>query len=201
MISVTHLPLGRPARSTRRPPGLRDVDRVAARLFGDGRPGSLCHGPLQWRRDHPVIGRHQVPVRLAAPSRLTHLAIERLDSPRDLRVGHERCLPRRDIGGERSREFLAIEEQEAVTLSRPRLPGTGGIAPYDQGGLSLTSVGFEGTKWRSARQYLRVNTSFVDQATEVVDITCQHRVAVSGKQRDMGVDDICCLGCPAEVAG
>ena len=47
----------------------------------------------------------------------------------------------------------------------------------------------------------RVNTSFVDQATEVVDITCQHRVAVSGKQRDMGVDDICCLGCPAEVAG
>ncbi len=116
-----------------------------------------------------------------------------LRSARGVRTSNRRLCWQEDL----------LERRNAIraTLSRPRLPGTGGIAPYDQGGLSLTSVGFEGTKWRSARQYLRVNTSFVDQATEVVDITCQHRVAVSGKQRDMGVDDICCLGCPAEVAG
>lgn len=69
---------------------LRDVDRVAGGLLGDSRPGPLGHGPLQRRWDHVVIRRHQVPA--GPPGRLTHLAIESLDAPRDL-TGKFLALP------------------------------------------------------------------------------------------------------------
>ena len=81
-----------------------------------------------------VIGRHQVPAGPAAPGRFTDLAIERLDAPRDLRVGHECSVWGGDVRGERSREFLTIEEQEpvlvggrpgawiALALGHPRAP-------------------------------------------------------------------------------
>ena len=48
--------------------GLGDVDRVAARRFGGRRAGPLGHRPLREWRDHPVVGRDQVPARLAAPN-------------------------------------------------------------------------------------------------------------------------------------
>ena len=48
------------------------------------------------------------------------VAVERLDAPRDLRVGHERRLTRGDVGGERRRELLAVEEQEPVLRRQDR---------------------------------------------------------------------------------
>jgi hypothetical protein len=40
---------------------------VAARCLDHGRAGPLGHGALRRRRNHPVLGRHQVPAGLGSP--------------------------------------------------------------------------------------------------------------------------------------
>jgi hypothetical protein len=72
---------------------------VAGASLGDGRLGPLGHGALGGRRDHAVLRGDQVPGRLAAPGRLGDRPAQRVDTPGDLGVGHERCQFLRHIGG------------------------------------------------------------------------------------------------------
>ena len=60
---------------------LRNVDRVAALHFDDTRLGTLRHGALRGGRDHPIIGRDEIPAWLAAPRGLRDRAIECLQAP------------------------------------------------------------------------------------------------------------------------
>src|SRR2546428_13128775 len=69
---------------------LRNINRVAARNLDDCRASALGHKMLGRRRNHPVLGSDQVPTRLGLPRRLADRATERFDTPRHLRVGHER---------------------------------------------------------------------------------------------------------------
>ncbi|MGH9057147.1 MAG: hypothetical protein ACRDYY_14990 [Acidimicrobiales bacterium] len=48
---------------------------------------------------------------------------------------------------------------------------------------------------------MRCDASRPKETTKVIDIARQHHIAISDKQRNMGIDDISCLRCPAEVPG
>src|SRR6266536_268786 len=94
--------------------GLRDVNRVAARDLDDGRTRPRRHLALGRRRDHPVVGRDEIPTWFAAPRRFADRAAKSVNTPRHLRVGHERGLFGRDVGSERVMELVPVQEQEAV---------------------------------------------------------------------------------------
>jgi hypothetical protein len=66
------------------------------------------------RRDHLVFGSDKVPAWLCSPCRLGDRTTERLDTPRDLRVGHKRSHIRTHVRGEEGREFGFIKEQESI---------------------------------------------------------------------------------------
>src|SRR5450631_552003 len=68
---------------------LRNVDRVATFDLDDAGACTLRHGALSGGRDHPIISCDQVPARLGLPSGLGYRAVERVDTPRDLRICHE----------------------------------------------------------------------------------------------------------------
>src|SRR5918999_1902882 len=79
---------------------LRHVDRMAARNLLNGRSRSLRHRALGGRGDHPVFSCDEVPAWLAPPCRLADRAAQGFNTPRDLRVGHERSLIGTQVGGE-----------------------------------------------------------------------------------------------------
>src|SRR5215211_2626748 len=94
----------------------------------NGRTRLLRHGALGGRGDHPVFSCDEVPARLAPPCRLADRAAQSFDAPRDLRVGHERCLISTQVASELLMELSPVEEQEAVlrrqnSVSRVRLAG------------------------------------------------------------------------------
>src|SRR5467141_1742150 len=62
----------------------------------------------------PVVRGDEVPARLGPPRRFRHLAVERRETPRHLRLGHELRERRIDIRRERGGELRLIEEQESV---------------------------------------------------------------------------------------
>ncbi len=93
---------------------LGDVDRVAANGLHDGRSGALGHEALSRRRDHPVLGGHEVPARLRLPGRLADGPRSGLEAPRNLGIRHERGLLRIDIAGKRRGELGPVQEEEAV---------------------------------------------------------------------------------------
>src|SRR5215469_937322 len=123
---------------------LREVYRVAAGPLGDRRASPSGHGALCRGWDHPVIGRDQIPARLAAPGGVADRAVECLDAPRDLRVGHEGCVSRGKIGRERLRELLPVEEQEPVDGRQDRGYRRAWGRVGDQCADRLTLVGCEG---------------------------------------------------------
>src|SRR2546427_10819560 len=79
---------------------LRHIDRVTTRNLDDCRTRALGHEMLRRWRNHLVLGHDQIPTRLGPPCRLTDRATECVDTPRDLRVSHERCLFSVHVGGE-----------------------------------------------------------------------------------------------------
>src|SRR6266849_3472982 len=89
---------------------LRHIHGVAAFDLDDRRACAFGHSPLSVRRDHLVFGRDLVPAWLCSPRRLGDRATERLDTPRNLRVGHERSHVRTYVRGECGRELGLIEE-------------------------------------------------------------------------------------------
>src|SRR5262249_56604110 len=80
---------------------VRYVHGVATLLFNNLRACALRHETLGCGWNHLVLRRHEIPARLGFPCRLTDGARERLDAPWDLGVGHEGCLLRVDVAGER----------------------------------------------------------------------------------------------------
>jgi len=94
--------------------GVRHVDGVTARCFGDGGSPALGHGALGGRRDHAVVGRDEVPTGSHPPGGLGHDAAESVHAPGHLGVGHEGGLLGGQVGGERPVEPLAVQEQEAI---------------------------------------------------------------------------------------
>jgi hypothetical protein len=80
--------------------GSRRVDGVTARSLRHLGAGALSHEALSRRRDHSVVGRHQVPARLGPPRWLADRAAERVHSPGNLEVSHELSLVGLDVGGE-----------------------------------------------------------------------------------------------------
>src|SRR5829696_9973475 len=93
---------------------LRHIDRMAASGLLNARTRSLGHRALGGRGDHPVFGGDEVPARLAPPCRLADRAAQGFYAPRDLRVGHERCLIGTQVARELLMELPPVEEQEAV---------------------------------------------------------------------------------------
>src|SRR2546428_13936859 len=87
---------------------------VTARRLAHRRAGPLGHETLSYRWNHPIVRRHEVPARLGPPRRFRHLAVERVEAPRHLRLGYELRQRRSDIRRERSGELRLIEEQEPV---------------------------------------------------------------------------------------
>jgi hypothetical protein len=101
-------------------PGCDDVDGVTAFGFDHRRARSLRHELLRGRRDHPIIGRHQIPTGLRLPRSLADLALECLDAPRDLGIGHEVGQVSGNVRRERCGELLAIKEEEPVLRRKNR---------------------------------------------------------------------------------
>src|SRR5690349_5519163 len=87
---------------------------MATLRLNDCRASPFGHSTLRVRRNHLVLGRDEVPTRLALPRRFTDLSTERRHAPRDLRVCHEGSLVWFHISGERSSELRPIEKQEAA---------------------------------------------------------------------------------------
>jgi hypothetical protein len=111
---------------------LRDVDRVAAGRLGDRRAGA---GPTWFAARGggimPAAIRYQLGLSRQAGS--VGGAVERLDAPRDLRVGHEGRVLCRQVRRERGRELLPVEEQEAVDRRQDRRLRPTGREAGDQG--------------------------------------------------------------------
>ena len=84
---------------------LRDIDGVAGGDLADRGAGPVGQGPPGGRRDHPVFGGDEVPAGLGPPGRLADLAAQGVDAPRDLRVGQELGVGRREVAGEGAVEF------------------------------------------------------------------------------------------------
>ena len=84
---------------------LRDMDGVAGGDLADRGAGPVGRGPLGGRPDHPVFGGHEVPAGLGPPGRLADLAAQGVDPARDLRVGQELGVGRREVAGEGAVEF------------------------------------------------------------------------------------------------
>lgn len=57
-------------------PWLGNIDGMTTCRLGDGCTGTLGHGALGGRRDHPVVGGDQVPTGLQAPSGLGDSALK-----------------------------------------------------------------------------------------------------------------------------
>jgi hypothetical protein len=93
------------------------------------------------RRRPFAAARITYSVAVAGRGRLADGAVERLDAPGDLRVGHECRLTRGDIRGERSRELLAAEEQETILRRKDRRHRRARGRVGDQRADGLTSVG------------------------------------------------------------
>src|SRR5260370_35261028 len=72
------------------------------------------HGPLGVRRDHLVYGSDEEPAWLCSPRRLGDGTAERLDTPRDLGVGHERSHVRIHVRGEEGGKLGLIEEYVSI---------------------------------------------------------------------------------------
>src|SRR5216684_2042955 len=85
--------------------GLRDVDGVAGLDLNDCGARQLGHGTLGLGWDHPVISGDQVRARLGPPRRFANCATGSRHAPRNLRIGHERCLFCVHVGRERGGGF------------------------------------------------------------------------------------------------
>lgn len=90
---------------------LRHAHRVTAFYLDDRGAGALRHHPLGVRRDHFVFGSDHVPAWLCSPRGLGDRAIQRVQTPRDLGVRHERGRVWTHVPSECSWEFRLIEEQ------------------------------------------------------------------------------------------
>ena len=99
---------------------LGNVKGVATRDLSDGGASLFGHRALRSNRNHPILRGYDIPAGFALPSRLRDFAIERLDSPRDLRVRHESGRSRIKVGSERRRELVAIQEEEPVLRREDR---------------------------------------------------------------------------------
>src|SRR6266850_5361057 len=93
---------------------LRFVNRMAARDLDDLRARALGHELLSWRWNHLVLRGDQIPTRLALPCCLFDRSRERHDTPRHLRVCHERGSLRVHDGSERGGELPFFEKQKAI---------------------------------------------------------------------------------------
>jgi hypothetical protein len=124
--------------------GLRYVDRVAARDLDNGRARPSRHLALGRWRDHPVFRRDELPAWLAPPRRLADLAAQGLNTPRDLRVGHERSLLGAQVTREGRVELLPVEEQKPVLRGQNRRQGRAGRRISDQRVYRLAFVRSEG---------------------------------------------------------
>src|ERR1700722_17376698 len=89
---------------------MRHVHGMAAFDLHDRRSCAFGHGMLGVGRDHLVFSSDKVPAWLCSPCRLGDRTTERLDTPRDLRVGHKRSHIRTHVRGEEGREFGFIKE-------------------------------------------------------------------------------------------
>src|SRR5258708_22538960 len=89
---------------------LRYIHVVATFDLDNHRASAFGHSPLSVRRDHFVFGRDQVPTWLCSPCRLGDRTTERIETPRDLRVGHERSHVWTHVRGECGWELRLIEE-------------------------------------------------------------------------------------------
>ena len=91
------------------------------RHLDDGRAGALGHhlaAPAAGSCWSSVATRYQLG--FAFQAGIGHLAAQRLDAPRHLRVGHERGFVGGDVGRERRGELRAVEEQEAILRRQDR---------------------------------------------------------------------------------
>src|SRR5256885_13626510 len=98
---------------------------MAAWSLYNRRACTLGHLALQRRRNHPVIGRDQVPAWLASPGGLADRAARGLEAPRDLGVGHELREVLVHIGRERLGELAPVEQQKTVLRRQYRRGGLG----------------------------------------------------------------------------
>ena len=89
---------------------LRDVDGMTALRFNNLQSGPLGHEVLGRRWDHAVFGGNHVPAGLRLPRRGADRAAESLETPRNLRVGHELGLVDVHVGGERLGEPRLVEK-------------------------------------------------------------------------------------------
>ena len=103
-----------------RPPRLRDVNGVAALDLDDGCTGALRHRALRVGRNHPVLRGHEIPAWLRFPRRLADGAVERFETPRDLRVRHECRRVSADIRRERRSKLRPVKEQITVLRRQDR---------------------------------------------------------------------------------
>src|SRR5882762_7013466 len=108
--------------------------------FNDCSTNPLRHGSLSIRWDHLVLGSDKVPARLALPRRFTDLATESLQTPRNLRVGHERGFFCLHITREGSGKLSFVEEQIAVLRRQYRRYGCAGRRIFDERGHGLALV-------------------------------------------------------------
>src|SRR5277367_1366849 len=97
--------------------------RVTALNLDHGRPCAFGHGPLSVRRDHLVFGSDEEPAWLCSPCRLGDGTAERLDTPRDLGVGHARSHVRIHVRGEEGGKLGLIEEYVSILRWQDRWRG------------------------------------------------------------------------------
>src|SRR5271165_5341827 len=82
--------------------------------LGHRRSGTRSHRPLRLRRNHPILGRDEVPAWLVSPRGLADLPAERIDAPWDLRVSHKRRFVGIYVACERAWELLLIKKEKPI---------------------------------------------------------------------------------------
>lgn len=157
---------------------------MAAGLIDGLGTGALGHHPLRVDRDHLVVGRHQIPARLALPGRHGRLAIQGGDTPGDLRVSHECRDIGLHIGRERGGELRVIERQEAVLRRQDRRHRRAGSRIGDQLADRFTLVGRERCDVDQPRD-LRIGARFGDDDA-TIGMTDQNDIAVGGGDGALG---------------
>jgi hypothetical protein len=98
---------------------------MAARGLNNRRTGALGHLALERWRNHPVIGRDEIPAWLAPPCGLADRAARGLEAPRDLRVGHELSQVGVHVALRMPDGTWPVEQEKAVLRRQNRRPGVG----------------------------------------------------------------------------